>query len=268
MGRYEKMFKKLETQGRGAFVPFVVIGDPAADDSLAIIQALVESGADALELGIPFSDPIADGPVIQASAVRALGAGATPEKCFNTIAKIRGRYPETPIGLLVYANLVVANGQENFYTLAAESKVDSVLIADVPVFEAEPFVASATEQGIHQIFIAPPNADDALLKRVAELTKGYTYVVARSGVTGTGEHLRDQGDIFAKLKSFGSPPCLLGFGISKPEHVRAAIKAGAAGAISGSAIVRIIEENKDDFKTLLTKLSKFATAMKSATVRL
>jgi tryptophan synthase alpha chain len=265
MGRYEKIFAELKSQGKGAFVPFVVIGDPTPDDSLAIIRALVESGADALELGIPFSDPIADGPVIQASAVRALETGTTPEKCFNIVAKVRGRYSEIPIGLLVYANLVVANRQTNFYARAAESGVDSVLIADVPVFEAEPFVSCASEHGIQQIFIAPPNADDALLERVAELTKGYTYVAARPGVTGAGEDFRDQGKIFEKLKSFGAPPCLLGFGISKPEHVRAAIDAGASGAISGSAVVRIVEENKDDLETLLAKLFDFVRAMKAAT---
>lgn len=266
MGRYEKTFERLESEGSGAFVPFVVIGDPNLDTSLAIIRALVESGADALELGIPFSDPVADGQVIQAAAQRALEAGATPEKCLGAVAKVRARYPDIPIGLLVYANLVVANGRAEFFARAAESGVDSVLAADVPVFEAEPFVALAKDHGVQQIFIAPPNADDSLLKRVAELTKGYTYVVARAGVTGVGESLRDQGDVFAKLKSFGAPPSLLGFGISKPEHVRAAIKAGAAGAISGSAVVRIIEENESDLETMLRKISDFATAMKASTI--
>lgn len=264
MGRYEKTFEKLQSAKRGAFVPFVVMGDPTPDSSLAIVRALVASGADALELGIPFSDPVADGPVIQAAAVRALEAGATPEKCLGAVAEIRALFPEIPIGLLVYANLVVANGQDRFYARAAESGVDSVLVADVPVFEAGPFVASAAEHGVQQIFIAPPNADDALLMLVAKLTKGYTYVVARAGVTGVGENLRDQGDIFAKLKRFGAPPSLLGFGISKPEHVKAAIKAGAAGAISGSAVVRIVDENRNDQKTLLKKLSDFVSSMKTA----
>ncbi|MDR1376200.1 MAG: tryptophan synthase subunit alpha, partial [Synergistaceae bacterium] len=130
--RYKKMFSDLKKKGEGAFIPFVMLGDPDMETSEAIIGTLVESGADALELGIPFSDPVADGPVIQTSANRALASGATPDGCLDLLAKVRKKYADIPSGLLVYANLVVGKGGEKLYKRAAESGVDSVLVADVP----------------------------------------------------------------------------------------------------------------------------------------
>ncbi|MCP4601868.1 MAG: tryptophan synthase subunit alpha [Proteobacteria bacterium] len=266
MARYETMFARLRQQNEGAFVPFVVIGDPVPSKSLNIIRTLVEGGADALELGIPFSDPIADGPTIQAATVRALQAGTTPEQCFEIIKKVREEFPDIPIGLLVYANLVVSNGENTFYKRAADAGVDSVLVADVPVFEAEPFVSFAKKHAIEEVFIAPPNADEKLLGEVARLTQGYTYIVARPGVTGADEQISHQGNTFGQLKKLGAPPGLLGFGISKPAHVKAALEAGADGAISGSAVVRIVEKHTED-QTMLSELTAFVRSMKAATQR-
>ncbi len=265
MSRYEKMFARLEDRSEGAFIPFVVIGDPEPGESLALIRTLIENGADALELGIPFSDPIADGPTIQAATVRALRSRTTPERCFDILKQVREEHPEIPIGLLVYANLVVANGVGAFYLEASRAGVDSVLVADVPAFEATPFVEAAAAHGIDPVFIAPPNAAKALLSKVAELARGYTYVVARAGVTGAGDEMRDQGDIFRELAALDAPPAVIGFGISKPEHVRAALAAGARGAISGSAIVRIIEKHQNEPRALHKELAAFVRAMKSAT---
>ncbi len=267
MGRYETMFKRLDEQGRGAFIPFVVIGDPDPATSLDIIHALIAGGADALELGIPFSDPIADGPTIQAAAVRALRAGVTPDSCFELLKTVRERNSDIPIGLLVYANLVVANGEDGFYKRAADAGVDSVLVADVPVFEAEPFASIASNHGIAPVFIAPPNADDELLTEVARLTRGYTYVVARPGVTGADGEMGHRGEIFAALGKLGAPPGVIGFGISKPDHIRAALVEGSGGAISGSAVVRIVERLVGDSKTMLDELETFVRTMKDATKR-
>lgn len=133
---------------------------------------------------MPFSDPLADGPTIQAANLRAFAAGVTPEQCFEMLATIRQKYPEIPIGLLMYANLVFSNGIDEFYQRCAEVGVDSVLVADVPVVESAPFRTAALRHGIAPIFICPPNADDELLREIASYGRGYTYLVSRAGVTG------------------------------------------------------------------------------------
>lgn len=136
MERYETLFAQLKNRQEGAFVPFVTLGDPGPEQSLKIIDALIEGGADALELGIPFSDPLADGPTIQGAALRAFAAGVTPTQCFEMLAAIRQKHPTIPIGLLMYANLVFSPGIDAFYAQCARVGVDSVLVADVPVEES------------------------------------------------------------------------------------------------------------------------------------
>ncbi|QYJ84744.1 tryptophan synthase subunit alpha [Shewanella mesophila] len=264
--RYQALFAALGAKHQGAFVPFVTLGDPSPELSLKIVDTLVENGADALELGFPFSDPLADGPVIQGANLRSLAAGTTPTLCFEMLTEIRTKYPDLPIGLLLYANLVYANGIDNFYAKAQAAGVDSVLIADVPVEEAEPFIIAAKSHGIAPIFIAPPNADSDTLKLVSEKGEGYTYLLSRAGVTGTESKAgMPISDILTRLKQFNGAPPLLGFGIAEPEQVKDAIDAGAAGAISGSAVVKIIAANKDNATELLSALAKFTRNMKAAT---
>ncbi|ANU36710.1 tryptophan synthase subunit alpha [Vibrio scophthalmi] len=266
MDRYQLMFERLDEVKQGAFVPFVTICDPNPEQSLEIMRTLVKSGADALELGMPFSDPLADGPTIQGANIRALDSGATPDICFELISKIRQEYPELPIGLLMYANLVFSRGIEDFYQRCAKAGVDSVLIADVPTNESAEFVAAAEKFGIHPIFIAPPTASDETLQAVAQLGGGYTYLLSRAGVTGAETKANmPVGDLLARLNQFDAPPALLGFGISEPAQVKEAIDAGAAGAISGSAVVKIIESNIDQPALMLQSLGQFITTMKAAT---
>ncbi|SHH37032.1 tryptophan synthase subunit alpha [Ferrimonas marina] len=268
MSRYSTLFARLNERNEGAFVPFVTLGDPNPGQSLAVIDALVAGGADALELGFPFSDPSADGPTIQGANIRALDAGTTPEHCFEILAQVRQKYPDLPIGLLVYANLVFAPGLDNFYRRCAQVGVDSVLVADVPVQESAPFADAARAAGVAPIFIAPPNADDATMQRVAESGEGYTYLLSRAGVTGTEtkagmpvEHL------LAGLAKHNAPPAVLGFGIAQPEQVREAIGAGAAGVISGSAVVNILAEHCEDPAAQVAALTEFCQGMKAATRR-
>ncbi|GAK84339.1 tryptophan synthase alpha chain [Vibrio ponticus] len=266
MDRYQSMFARLAEKNQGAFVPFVTICDPSPEHSLEIMRTLAKSGADALELGMPFSDPLADGPTIQGANIRALDAGATPAICFELISKIRAEFPELPIGLLMYANLVFSRGIEDFYQRCAEAGVDSVLIADVPTNESAEFVAAANKFGIHPIFIAPPTASDETLQSVAELGSGYTYLLSRAGVTGAETKANmPVSDMLERLNKFDAPPALLGFGISEPEQVKQALEAGAAGAISGSAVVKIIENNHPQPELMLEALGNFVTAMKAAT---
>jgi len=265
MERYQQLFNRLDAANQGAFVPFVTLGDPTPELSLKIIDTLVEAGADALELGIPFSDPLADGPTIQGANLRAFAAGVTPADCFEMLATLRQKYPDLPIGLLMYANLVFSNGIDNFYARCAEVGVDSVLIADVPVEESAPFRQAALRHNIAPIFICPPNADDDLLREISSHGRGYTYLLSRAGVTGAEtraslplKHLVD------KLREYHAAPPLQGFGISEPSQVKEAIASGAAGAISGSAIVKIIERNHASPDVMLAELHQFVSSLKAA----
>ncbi len=166
-------------------MPFVTMGDPGLELSFDIIKTLIDAGADALELGIPFSDPIADGPVIQNANIRALAAGVTPAQCFELIGRIRQYNKDIPIGLLLYSNLVMARGIDSFYQQAQQAGVDSILIADVPLHESKLFRNAAMKHDIAPIFIAPPNITDDSLRELASYGRGYTYLLSRAGVTGT-----------------------------------------------------------------------------------
>ncbi|WP_241569861.1 tryptophan synthase subunit alpha [Rosenbergiella collisarenosi] len=266
MDRYAHLFTRLAEQQQGAFVPFVTLGDPTPGLSLAIIDALVAGGADALELGIPFSDPLADGPTIQAATLRAFAGGITTQKCFEILAQVRQKYPELPIGLLMYANLVFSQGVDEFYQRCAQAGVDSVLIADVPIEESLPFRQAASRHGIAPIFICPPNADDALIEAIGQWGQGYTYLLSRAGVTGAENRATTSlAHLVTKLQAHGAPPAIQGFGISQPEQVQAAIASGAAGAIAGSATVKIIEQYANQPQQLMEALKTFVANLKEAT---
>ena len=264
--RYQQSFTQLQAKGEGAFIPFVTIGDPNAEQSFEVIKALIDAGADALELGIPFSDPSADGVTIQMAALRALESGITPDTCIEILAKVRAYAPQIPIGLLLYGNLVFARGLDKFYHDMAQVGVDSVLIADLPIRESERFRAAALAHNVAPIFIAPPNACEATLQKVAEFSQGYTYVLSRAGVTGTEtKAAMPANNLIETLEKYQAAPPVLGFGISAPEQVKEALAAGAAGAISGSAVVKIIENNLANNEKMLNELTNFVSEMKAAT---
>jgi tryptophan synthase alpha chain len=263
MSRYAEMFSNA--RGKGVFVPFFMIGDPDLPTSLALMEAAVVCGADALELGIPFSDPVADGPIIQAAAERALQQRVRPRAALDLVSQFRARHPRVPVGLLVYANLVFGPGITEFYRAAAVAGVDSVLVADVPAREGGPFVTAAHAAGVAPVFIAPPDASPSTLERIAKMGAGYTYCLTRSGVTGTTQAPQlAHKDLFSMLSEHGAPPPLLGFGISTPAHVRDAVAAGAAGAISGSAVVQRIADHLHDRQRMIQSVSDFVRAMRNA----
>jgi tryptophan synthase alpha chain len=250
--RYERAFAAAAEEGRHVTVPFFVVGDPDPERFLSIVDAAIEVGADALELGIPFSDPVADGPAVQSAVTRALTAGVDKSTAIDLLAEVRRRHPDIPIGLLVYANLVFTPSPETFFRRVAEAGVDSVLTADVPVQGIEPFRSAATAHGVQTVLIAPSNATEEDLAQIAALSSGYVYVVSRSGVTGTETAAgMPSADVLAALRAAGAPPTLLGFGISRSEHVRSAIEAGVDGVISGSAFSTLIGANLDDHEALL-----------------
>jgi tryptophan synthase alpha chain len=265
MSRYDAMFARFGNRREGAFGAFVMLGDPDLEGCAAILDAAVAGGADMVEVGIPFSDPIADGPVIQAAAERALKQGVRQADCFALLKSFRSRHPDVPVGILTYANLVLAHGRDAFYAAAADAGVDSVLVADVPAFEAEPFAAAARAHGIDPVLIAAANTPPETIARVASLGAGYTYCVARAGVTGVRAEMElDHGAMLAALAAADAPPAVFGFGISQPDHVRLARDAGAAGVISGSAIVAMIEA---DPAGAAAKIRDFVASMKAATIR-
>ena len=233
MSRYAAMFERLN--GEGAFGAFVMLGDPNLLTSAQVLEALVVGGADMIEVGIPFSDPVADGPVIQAAALRALNAGVRVADCFQLIADFRARHQDVPIGILTYANIVTA--RNGFMHDAAAAGADSLLIADVPALEVEPFTRAMEQAGLEPVLIAAANTPDPTLERIAKLSKAYTYCVSRAGITGTHTGGRFDSGLVDRLCGLGAPPQVFGFGISRPEHVRAALSAGANGVICGSAIV-------------------------------
>jgi len=241
MSRYAAMFDRLE--GEGAFGAFLMLGDPDLETSAALMDAVIDAGADMIEVGIPFSDPVADGPVIQAAGQRALAAGVRVGDCLDLIAALRRRHTDVPIGILTYANIAVA--RSGFIRDAAEAGADSLLIADVPALEAEPFTREMEQAGIEPVLIAAANTPDATLQRIAKLSKAYTYCVSRVGITGTHAGGQFDAGLVERVKRAGAPPPVFGFGISRPEHVRAALDSGARGVICGSAIVDLVSRRGD-----------------------
>ncbi len=260
MSRYDAMFERLD--GEGAFGAFLMLGDPDPETSLAQIEAVVAGGADMIEVGIAFSDPVADGPVIQAAAERALAAGVRTGDCFALIAEVCRRHPHLPIGILTYANLVVSRAQETFFADAATAGADSLLVADLPAFEAEPWADAMGAAGLAPVLIAASNTPPATLQRIARLSIGYTYCVTRAGITGTHAEASFDSRLIEALHAAGAPPTVFGFGISTPGHVRAALDAGAAGVICGSAIVDLAA-NGGDITAFVREL-KHATGNDSA----
>jgi tryptophan synthase alpha chain len=241
MSRYAAMFDRL---GRdGAFGAFLMLGDPDLEASAALLEAVVEGGADMIEVGIPFSDPVADGPVIQAAAQRALAAGVRVGHCLDLIAGFRERHPDVPVGILTYANIVVA--RTRFMHDAALAGADSLLIADVPAFEAEPFTREMEQAGLEPVMIAAANTPDATLARIASLSKAYTYCVSRAGITGTHAGGQFDARLIERLIRADAPPPVFGFGIATPDHVGAALATDAKGVICGSAIVELAARGGD-----------------------
>ncbi len=266
MNRIEATVAALREKGQKALMPFIVIGDPDLETSLAITDALVEAGADILEFGFPFSDPPADGPVIQAADVRALASGTTPPLAFEFLQEVKRRH-DKPVALLMYHNLMLQYGLDDFYKRAAEVGVDAILTADVPLEASGPLLESARRHGVAPIFIASELTSPQRLSRLAEVaTEGYLYAVARVGITGT-EHAPAQNlqGALGRMKEAVQIPVLAGFGISTPDIARQVLAAGADGVICGSAIVKRIADNLDDRAAMLKEVAAFTAHMKGAT---
>lgn len=261
MKSYKQLFSEL---GRTALIPFFVIGDPDFDTSLEIVKTAIDAGADVLELGIAFSDPIADGPTIQKADIRARNSGITVAKALKFVRKVK-EYKDIPIGLLMYYNLIYQYGHEKFFTDFHDAGVNSVLVADLSIEDADEIIAPATGAGLDTVFMVTPNTDAERMKLIASKTTGFIYAVSLLGVTGSRDRLSGEvGRLVSKLKELCTVPVCVGFGISKPEHAATIAKSGADGVIIGSKIVKIIEDNLDDREKMLLGISTFLTEVKEA----
>lgn len=264
MRMYKQVFSELKAAGKTALIPFFVIGDPDIDTSFEIIKTAIDAGADVLELGIPFSDPIADGPTIQKADIRSLRNGITVHKALELISKVK-QYRDIPIGLLMYYNLVYQYGVEKFFSDFHQAGVNSVLVADLSIDDADEIAAPAAKAGLDTVFMVTPNTDPERMKVIAARTTGFIYTVSLLGVTGSRDSLSDMVEpMVAKLKTLTDVPVCVGFGVSKSEHAVALASAGADGVIIGSKVVGMIESNLDDKQKMLSEISTFLTDVKNA----
>jgi len=243
--------------GHSLFIPFAVIGDPDPKKSIGVIRTLIEHGADALELGFPFSDPPADGPVIQQADARALQAGTRVDDCFRIIKEIR-KTTDMPIGILIYFNLVLQRGIDKFYRDCEEAGVTSVLVADLPLEHADEILESAKKHGVAPVFMVSELTTPERYTKIAAIAEGYLYVVSYLGVTGVENSVLESKirETLQNARQFTDLPLCVGFGINSPEQARAAVKAGADGVIVGSRIVREVPD--------LKKISAICDALQAA----
>ena len=257
-----KSYKEVFADKKRALVPFIVIGDPDYQTSLEIAKRIADSGADILELGIPFSDPIADGPIIQEADIRALKNGMNTDRAFDFISDLR-KYTDVPIGILCYYNIIYQYGLDRFYSKASESGINSVLIADAPLEELPDSLKEVAKNKLDSVLMVSPLTSDERISPIASKVTGFIYAVSRLGVTGVSSDLHSSTlELVKRIKKFTDKPVCVGFGISKREHVKAVFDAGADGAIVGSAIVKIIEDNLDDKGKMISEIGKFVKSLK------
>ncbi len=266
-GRIRSKFRELQARGEGALVAYLTGGDPDPKTFLSNVSGVVEGGADILEVGIPFSDPIADGPVIQASSQRALSRGITPRNVLELIGRLSKSH-DTPVALLTYYNPVVAMGLEKFMEAARGSGVDGMVVPDLPFEESDGFCKAAYRHGVDTIFLAAPNTSLSRLREVIARSRGFLYLVSLFGVTGPRRTLSPLAlGAVRRVKSLagGRIPVAAGFGVSQPEHVAALVRAGADGAIVGSALVDIVAKHLDDKEGASRILRETVSSLKNGT---
>ena len=259
MNRFNRLFQNKKK----VFVPFFTLGDPNIEDSVRMIKAMIDAGADVLELGIPFSDPIADGPTNQRSMIRARQAGATFDQCLQMLQEIRRYHADIPIGLLLYYNLIHRRGMDRAHQELANAGVDGIVSADLPLDESAAHEASLQKHGIGAVQMIAPNTPDKRAIALFDRSSAFTYVLSGFGTTGVKTQLVSSTlERVKHVRTLSDKPMIVGFGISQPEHVHAVWQAGADGAIVGSCFTKIIETHQDNINLVIKKITDFVKAVK------
>lgn len=263
MSRIASAFERAAAAHRAALIAYVCAGDPSLEQTVRIVPKLAEAGADLVELGVPFSDPIADGPVIQAASLRALRGGTTVRGVLGAVRRIRERLAETPLVLMTYLNPVLAYGADAFAADASAAGVDGVIVPDLPVDEAAALSATLATAGIDLVLLAAPTTSSDRLARIGRETRGFLYCVSVAGVTGARTGLPPElPKQLAEARACSTAPVAVGFGVSTPEHARS-LAAHADGVIVGSALVRLLHESHGD----LERAAAFVRGLADATRR-
>ena len=264
MSRIAETFGRLRREGRSGLVTYTTAGDPDLPRSAEILRALDRAGADVLEVGVPFSDPLADGPVIQRATERALAAGGSLRAALSLVEAVRGEV-SAPIVLFSYANPLLRMGLEAFARRAAAAGVDGVLALDLPIEEAGEFRAVLASAGLDTIFLLSPTTTDARIRQAAALGRGFLYGISRLGVTGARDRVASGAEaLVRRIRAHTDLPVALGFGLSRPEHV-AEVGGYADAAVVGSALVSLIAEASGSPR-LIERVEAYVRSLKNACV--
>ena len=258
MTRISERFQQLKQRQELGLVAYITAGDPDLRATAEFIPALEEAGVDVLELGVPFSDPLADGPVIQRASQRALASGTTLAGVLEMAAQARGR-SRLPLLLFGYLNPILRYGFDRFAADARRAGIDGVLITDLSIEEADAYIGPMRQAELDTVFLAAPTSTEARLRRICEVSRGFVYAVSRTGVTGAQQALSGQLlPLLQRLRAASSLPVAAGFGISRPEHIRE-LRGHADAAVVGSALVRVVEEHRS-----AERLAALAAELKQA----
>jgi tryptophan synthase alpha chain len=259
--RIQSLFERLKKERRAALIAYITAGDPSPERTPEIVAALERGGVDLIELGVPFSDPIADGPVIQRGADRALRAGTNVPKVLEMARKIRER-SQIPLLLFTYMNPVLRYGLDKLAADAKAAGIDGCLLTDLSVEEAGSYMGAMRSAGLDTVFLAAPTSTDARLRLAAQYSTGFVYLVSRTGVTGERAALSGALEpLIARTRAVTNLPLAAGFGISTPQQAAAVAKM-ADGVVVGSAIVRMIEDNAGSFEKCDAELEAFARSLR------
>jgi tryptophan synthase alpha chain len=260
----QRRFAELASQGRCALMPFVMAGDPDLEATAATLLALQEAGADLIELGIPYSDPLADGPVIQAAASRALAAGTTPAAVLSLLGSLRDRLT-IPVVLFTYSNPLLNRGMEAFCDAAAAAGAAGLVVPDLPLEEAEKLSTIAAQRGLDLVLLVAPTTPPERMARIHAASRGFTYLVSVTGVTGVRSALQERvGGLVRQLKDQGGTPVAVGFGISAPEQARQVRDWGADGAIVGSALVKRMAAARSQGRAVSEEAGRYCAELRHA----
>jgi len=261
MSRIDRTFKRLKNRGQAALIPFIVAGDPDLETTKALVLKMAERGADIIELGVPFSDPIADGPIIQSASQRALQNGVNLKNIFSLVERLKGI--DIPLVLMTYFNPIFRYGLKDFAVGCQKSGVDGVIVPDLPPEEAGPWIAEARRMNLDTIFLIAPTSPSGRIRMVNRCSRGFIYYVSVTGVTGARDRLPEELEIpIKRVKEISQKPVSVGFGISTPEQAKA-VSHFSDGVIVGSAIVKIIEENLNN-PDMVNRVGDFISSLAKA----